>query len=94
MGIKYLFAVMDKQAALKFLRDLARALDLPLETLSVKNFPEMDKKKFFEYLQNDKKRTRDSLKLVLSEGPGKVFVQEVPFAEFKSRVNRHVDFED
>lgn len=94
MGMKYLFEITKKEDSLKTWKEMGAALELPLEKLSVKEFPEFDKKKFFDYLQQDKKRVKDKLKLVLSDGPGKVHTEEITLTEFKNRINAHDDFAD
>lgn len=94
MGMKYIFQVMDKQTALTHWTQLARALELPMDDFSVRKFPQFSKKSFFDYLQQDKKKTRTHVKLVLIDEPGKVHLSEISFTDFKSRINAHDDFAD
>lgn len=94
MGMKYLFEVMKKESSSKAWTQMAESLELPMGKLDVKTFPDFDKKKFFDYLQQDKKRTKDKIKLVLSDGPGKVYTEELSLTEFKNRINAHDDFAD
>jgi 3-dehydroquinate synthetase len=94
MGMKYLFEVLDQTAALESWKKLVTALELPQDNLVISAYPGFDKKKFLEHLQYDKKRVRESLRLVLVDPPGKFKVQEMTFTELKTRINRHADFAD
>ncbi len=92
MGMKYLFEALNKDESLKILNDMIDALSLPHSQLQVSQYKDFDKNKIFESLQQDKKKSRDKIRLVLADAPGKVTVSEMPMNEFKSRMNAHVDF--
>lgn len=94
MGMKYLFEALNKEEALKSLNEMAALLSIPVSELSLSHYPGFEKNKIFDYIQLDKKKSRDKIKLVLTEGPGKVSVNEMPLGEFKSKINAHVDFAD
>lgn len=94
MGMKYLFESLNKEEALKALNEMIAALSLPQERIKISHYPGFDKNRIFEYLQQDKKKSRDKIRLVLSDGPGKTSVSEMSITEFKSRINSHVDFAD
>lgn len=94
MGMKYLFEILGKTEALKILNEMITALSLPHSSFEVRSYPGFEKNKFFDFIQQDKKKNRDKIKLVLTDRPGTITVSEMPMNEFKSRIKTHVDFED
>ncbi len=94
MGLKYLFEMSDQKAALEAFRKMLNALALPGDKLLVKSYAGFDKKKIFEYIQKDKKRTGDQVKLIQVKSPGQPYVETISLNDLKLRMNKHVDFED
>lgn len=94
MGLRYIFEVMGESSSLALWKELVAALDLPQEKLTLGAYSGFDKKMFFDQLQHDKKRTRESVRIVLAPEPGRFTTQEIPFSELKTRINAHVDFAD
>jgi len=94
MGMKYLFEALDKSRASEILNEMVTALSIPSAGLQARSYPGFDKNKVFEYLQQDKKKNRDKIRLVLVDSPGEITVSEMPIYDFKSRIKSHVDFED
>lgn len=94
MGMKYLFEILGKTEALKDLNEMITALSLPHSSFKAKSYPGFDRNKVLDFLQQDKKKNRDKIRLVLTDGPGTISVSEMSLNEFKSRIKAHVDFED
>lgn len=94
MGMRYLFEVFQKDEALAKWKEMALALSLPLEKLSLEAYPRFDRKLFWDYLQQDKKRVRQSIRLVLADGPGKIRVEEHRLTELRNRIEAHAEFKD
>ncbi|MES2528140.1 MAG: 3-dehydroquinate synthase family protein [Bdellovibrionota bacterium] len=94
MGLKYIFEIMNQAAALEAFEKMLKALDLPENKLIAKTYPDFDKKKIFDYILKDKKRSGEQVKLILVKKPGHPYVENVSLNDFKSRINKHVEFED
>jgi 3-dehydroquinate synthase len=94
MGMKYLFEIMKKDLALEAFDQMIKALSLPAEKLNLKSYPNSDKKKILDYIQKDKKRKADQVKLVLVNSPGETYVENITLSDLKLRINNHADFAD
>lgn len=94
MGMKYLFEIMKKDSALTAFNEMIKALELPAQKLELKSYPNVEKKKILDFIQRDKKRIADQIKLVLVNTPGDSFVEVISLKDLKSRMNKHVDFKD
>lgn len=94
MGMKYLFEILKKEKSLEHWNQLATALELPVEKLTLKSYPQFDKKVFIEYLKKDKKRTGEKITLVLADEPGAPYTSEMLLTDLKARLRTHEDFED
>ncbi len=94
MGLKYLFEMSNQNSALEAFQKMLKALALPEDKLLLKNYPDFDKKKVFDYIQKDKKRTGDQVKLIQVKSPGQPYVETITLNDLKVRMNKHVDFED
>ena len=94
MGMKYLFEILKKEESLVIWKELITALELPSEKLSLKTYPQFDKKKFVEFLQKDKKRSGEKIRLVLADGPGNPSTLDLSLAELKTLLKTHEDFQD
>ncbi len=94
MGMKYILEIMNMDSALDSLQKMVTALSLPAEKLDLKSYPSFDKKKFMDYLQKDKKKHGDQVRLVLVKSPGETKIEMISLNDLKSRINKHVDFAD
>lgn len=92
MGMKYLFEIMGNKDALKFWQEMVQALSLPEDELSLKNHSVFSREDFDRYLELDKKKSQNNLKLILSDGPGKISVKEISMKDFNSRMDAHAEF--
>jgi 3-dehydroquinate synthetase len=93
MGMATLFQIMGKDTALGYWEKMVTALSLPRERLKLGHY-QISRKKIDEYLSHDKKRENGKLKLILTDGPGKISVQEISLSELSSRMNAHDDLKD
>ncbi len=91
MGMKYLFEIMGNDEALRHWQEMVQALALPEKSLSLKAYPDFRREDLDRYLEQDKKKSHDTLKLVLSDGPGKISVTEISMKDFKSRMDAHAE---
>lgn len=92
MGMKYLFELMGNKEAQKYWLEMVRALSLPEKDLSLKAYPSFKRDELDKYLEKDKKKSHDALKLVLTDGPGKIFLSEITIKDFKARMDAHAEF--
>jgi 3-dehydroquinate synthase len=92
MGLKYLFKIMKIDDAISQWEDMVKALNLPAEKFDIQNFPNFDFKAFSAYLDQDKKKVDAKLRLVLVNGIGLCYVQEVSFKDFKSKIELYEEF--
>ncbi len=94
MGMKYLFRILKKDESFTLWNKLVSALDLPVDKLELKAYPHFDKKQFIDYLQKDKKRSGDKIRLVMADSPGQPTTQDISLAELKSLLKTYEDFEN
>jgi 3-dehydroquinate synthase len=92
MGMKYLFKIMKLDEALFQWEQMVKALNLPAEKFELVNFSKFDIKAFIDYLEQDKKKTETSLRLVLVKGIGFCYVEEVSIKDFKTKIQSHAEF--
>jgi 3-dehydroquinate synthase len=92
MGLKYLFKVMNNEVALEQWEAMVQALGLNPDKFSIGNYPGFDAKKFFSYLEQDKKKTATSLRLVLVNGIGSCYVEEISLKDFKAKIQSYDEF--
>jgi 3-dehydroquinate synthetase len=90
MGMKYLFEVMDNQAALNYWQEMMTALSLPENKLSLNAYT-FQRSELDRYLTHDKKKSKDHLKLIVADGPGKISVTEISLKDFKLRMDAHAE---
>lgn len=86
MGIKYIFRVMGLTSLLEEWEKLSRALALPMEKLEISNYDNFNIKTFISYLEQDKKKAKSSIKLVLVKSVGTCYVEEVLLKEFLQKI--------
>jgi 3-dehydroquinate synthetase len=91
MGMKYLFEILGNNEALKYWQEMVKALSLPEQSLSLKAYS-FKREELDRYLEKDKKKSHDNLRLVLTAGPGKVSVSEITMKDFKARMDAHAEF--
>jgi 3-dehydroquinate synthase len=92
LGIRYLLKVMNLDEALVQWESMARALNLPLEKLELGTLPSFDVQKFLSYLEQDKKKSDQKLRLVLVKSVGVCYVEEVSLKDFKTKILSHAEF--
>lgn len=92
MGLKYLFKIMNNQEALGQWEKMVRALNLPAEKFELDQFSNFDLHSFSTYLEQDKKKIDSTLRLVLVNGIGVCYVEEVPVKDFKTKILAHEEF--
>lgn len=91
MGMRYLFELMDNQVALDHWNNLVTSLSLPKEKLSLSYYPHFSRKKMDQYLSQDKKKSRDQLRLVLADGPGRISTSDILLNDLKARMDAHAE---
>ncbi len=94
MGLKYIFKIMGDEKSLTLWNEMVKLLDLPLEKFDLKKFQDFDVEKFLNYLENDKKKVQSSIRLVLVNEVGSVYLKEVPLKELKEKIMENADFKD
>ncbi len=94
MGLRYLFKVMGNDDAFAEWEQLAKALQLPLEKLELGSYRNFDLKSFLDYLEQDKKKSGTSLRLVVVKSIGNCYVEEVAMKDFKAKICAHADFKN
>lgn len=92
MGLKYLFKIMKIDDSILQWEKMVKALNLPAEKFDIQNFPNFDFRAFSAYLDQDKKKVDAKLRLVLVNGIGLCYVQEVSFKDFKSKIQLYEEF--
>lgn len=93
MGLKYLFKVMNNEVAMGQWEAMTKALNLPVEKFSIDSYPAFDAKKFFSFLEQDKKKTETSLRVILVNGIGSCYVEEIPLKDFKAKIQSYAEFQ-
>lgn len=92
MGLKYLFKVMKIDDAVTQWEKMVKALNLPAEKFDIDRFPQFDFRTFSAFLDQDKKKVDAKLRLVLVNGIGLCYVQEVPLKDFKAKIQSYEEF--
>jgi 3-dehydroquinate synthase len=92
MGLKYIFKILENTSALESWDLLARHLGLPVEKFSLEQFPEFDVRSFVSYLDQDKKKIDQMIRLVLVKEIGSCYVEEASLKDFKSKIISHAEF--
>lgn len=92
MGLKYLFKIMNNTEALNQWELMVKALSLPIEKFELDHFPNFDLRTFSSYLEQDKKKVDSRLRLVLVNGIGVCYVEEVSVKDFKTKILTHEEF--
>lgn len=86
MGMKYLFRLMNQTQILDTWNLLAKSLALPLEKLEISNYDDFNLKTFVSYLENDKKKVKSSIRLVLVKDIGSCYIEEVALKDFIQKI--------
>lgn len=92
MGIKYILRYSGASVALEEWEKLVKALALPLEKLEISQYDHFSIKSFVSYLEQDKKKARNLIRLVLVKSVGACYVEEVPLKEFIQKIQASNDF--
>lgn len=92
MGLKYLFKIMNNHEALVEWEKMVKALNLPSEKFDLDYFPAFDLKQFSSFLEQDKKKIDATLRLVLVNGIGVCYVEEVSIKDFKVKILAYEEF--
>jgi 3-dehydroquinate synthase len=92
MGLKYLFKIMNLNEALQNWELLVSALKLPEEKFDVGNYSNFDLKSFVSFIEHDKKKTDTNIRLVLVNGIGLCYVEEVSMKDFKTKIQSYAEF--
>lgn len=92
MGIKYLFKIMRNSDGLIHWEKMVKALSLPSEKLEISYYPQFDLRQFAGFIEQDKKKMESSLRLVLVNGVGVCYVEEVSLKDFKAKVLSYEEF--
>lgn len=93
MGLKYLFKITENDEALSSWESSVKDLNLPAEKFDIGNFPKFDIKPFLSFLEQDKKKVKQKIRLVLVKNIGSCYVEEISMKEFKAKITSHVDFQ-
>jgi 3-dehydroquinate synthase len=92
MGLKYLFLILDQKDQLKNWEELVSALELSQETTSLSSYPQFSMDKFINYLKQDKKKSHESIRLIVVKAVGNCIVNEMSLNEFISKIRYHAEF--
>lgn len=94
MGLKYLFKVMGDKESLSHWDKLVKALSLPPEKFDLSSYDQFDLKTFLSYLDQDKKKIENKIRLILVNGIGSCYVESVPMKELKAKIQTHDEFKN
>ena len=78
--------------ALDHWEKMVKALSLPIEKFELDYFSGFDLRAFSSYLEQDKKKMDSTLRLVLVNGVGVCYVEEVSVKDFKTKILNHEEF--
>lgn len=92
MGMKYIFRLMGQTTALEEWEKMARALALPLEKLEILNYDQFNLSTFISYINQDKKKSKNSIQLVLVKSVGACYIEELALKEFLQRIQSSHEF--
>lgn len=91
MGIKYILELYRPQQ-LEIFEKLVSTLRIPTHMIELKNYPTFSLAEFLKYLEQDKKKAQDEMKLVLlNEKASPVLVRE-SLSALKSKIQNHAAF--
>lgn len=93
MGMRYLFEVFDQIELLEEWNMMVEKLALPKEKLDLDFYSQFDKQKFKDYLRQDKKKTQDSIKLILVSHPGICTIKTMTMSDFLIKLEAHEKFQ-
>lgn len=92
MGLKYLFLVLDQKEQLKNWQEMISALELSSEKCLISSYPQFSVDNFINYIKQDKKKSQESIRLVLVKSIGLCHVHEMNLNEFISQIRDHAEF--
>lgn len=92
MGLKYILKIMKLDEPSAEVDKMVKALSLPDEKLDISHFPNFNLKTFLSYLDQDKKKMDGHIRLVLVKRVGSCYVEDVPFKEFKNKIQTYAEF--
>lgn len=92
MGLKYILLIMNQIEAFEEWEKMAHKLQLPIDKLVLKAYPEFKLSKFISYIEQDKKKINGSIRLVLVKRIGSCYTEELSLKEFKSKIQNHDEF--
>jgi 3-dehydroquinate synthase len=91
MGLKYLLKLLQKDSMLNEWKKVIEALDIDQKQLTI-NKSSFSLEIFLSYLQQDKKRQAQNIRLIIPEQIGSNRVQEMTMDEFLQKIKQHDDF--
>ena len=91
MGLKYLLRVLKNDRMLIEWEKIAEALGIDTATLTLKSH-NFSLDNFLAYLQQDKKRQAQTIRLIVPEQVGKSIIMQVPIDDFFQKIKQHDDF--
>lgn len=94
MGLKYIFKLMNLPEAMVQWEQMARALALPIEKFEIDHFNNFKLMDFLNFLEQDKKKVDQKIRLVLVKGIGSCYVEEVLMKDFKAKIQKDVEFKN
>lgn len=92
MGLKYIFRIMKNDEALTQWEEMVKALNLPAEKMEIINYQKFDLNNFLLYLEQDKKKIDNHIRLVLIKNVGYCYVEEIHLKDLKAKIQAHADF--
>lgn len=93
MGLKYLLRVLKNDLMLKEWNLIAEALGVDTTKVDL-NSANFSLDAFLAYLQQDKKRQAQTIRLIVPERIGKSTIEQVPLNDFIQKIKQHDDFKD
>jgi len=93
MGIRYLHEVFLNQSVLQEWNKMVQALGLESASLVLAHYPHFSKVQFMKYLEQDKKRASDRIRIILVKECGDCWIQEMTYQEFINKIGQHEDFQ-
>ncbi len=92
MGLRYLFELFSLQESLDNWNKMALSLNLPFDQLDLKFYKNFSLVQFTEFLKMDKKKTHQSIKLILVKEMGECFIHEIAFNDLLKKIEEHEAF--
>jgi 3-dehydroquinate synthase len=92
MGIKYIFKIMNQTDAYNEWEKMVKALGLPVEKLEISSFHNFEVSAICSYLEHDKKKINNTLRLVLVKEIGFCYVHEISMKEFITKIQSYAEF--